>query len=83
MRENRTSGSEGGETGQPVFPTPIPTRRAKTPVVANSRRLIADSCWLTAPNRYGQAFLGGLHLPKSDCTRPESTGLIRPSQSTS
>ena len=23
MRENRTSGSEGGETGQPVFPTPI------------------------------------------------------------
>ncbi len=23
MRENRTYGSEGGETGQPVFPTPI------------------------------------------------------------
>jgi hypothetical protein len=23
MRENRTCGSEGGETGQPVFPTPI------------------------------------------------------------
>ena len=23
MREIRTSGSEGGETGQPVFPTPI------------------------------------------------------------
>jgi hypothetical protein len=23
MRENRTSGSEGGETGRPVFPTPI------------------------------------------------------------
>jgi hypothetical protein len=23
MRENRTYGSEGGETGKPVFPTPI------------------------------------------------------------
>ena len=23
MRENRQYGSEGGETGQPVFPTPI------------------------------------------------------------
>ena len=26
MREIRTSGSEGGETGQPVFPTPISGR---------------------------------------------------------
>ena len=26
MRENRTYGSEGGETGQPVFPTPISPR---------------------------------------------------------
>ena len=23
MRENRTYGSEGGEAGQPAFPTPI------------------------------------------------------------
>jgi len=23
MRESRTYGSEGGETGKPVFPTPI------------------------------------------------------------
>lgn len=26
MRENRTSGSEGGETGRPVFPTSILSR---------------------------------------------------------
>ncbi len=29
MREIRTSGSEGGETGQPVFPTPIFARRER------------------------------------------------------
>ena len=26
MRESRTYGSEGGETGKPVFPTPINLR---------------------------------------------------------
>ncbi len=34
MRENRTYGSEGGETGQPVFPTPI--------CAAKSGRIDAD-----------------------------------------
>ena len=27
MRENRTYGSEGGEAGEPAFPTPITGRR--------------------------------------------------------
>jgi hypothetical protein len=27
MRENRTYGSEGGEAGRPVFPTPIPSSK--------------------------------------------------------
>ena len=32
MREIRQSGSEGGETGQPVFPTPIFFGSVKKPV---------------------------------------------------
>ena len=36
MREIRLYGSEGGETGQPVFPTPI-THLRRTGPVARSR----------------------------------------------
>ena len=32
---------------------------------------------------YGHTSRGALHVPKSDCTMPESTGLICPSQSMS
>ena len=31
MRENRMYGSKGGETGQPVFPTPIEGVAAQLP----------------------------------------------------
>lgn len=39
MRENRQYGSEGGETGQPVFPTPI------TPI---SQEVFTPSCCIGA-----------------------------------
>ena len=44
MRENRQYGSEGGETGQPVFPTPI-TSVSNWALSSNSQspRQIKDS----------------------------------------
>jgi len=44
MRENRTYGSEGGEAGQPAFPTPIGISvRLFTGTEANSRSLVAHA----------------------------------------
>jgi hypothetical protein len=38
MRENRTYGSEVGETGKPVFPTPIEDRLPSSGAMLSQRR---------------------------------------------
>ena len=55
MREIRTSGSEGGETGQPVFPTPINCRprftswrRPSVPAI-----LMGAGCGIIRPEKMG------------------------------
>jgi hypothetical protein len=64
MRENRTYGSEGGETGKPVFPTPIeeaPCLRVPRSLrgVTFVRRIqtgehsgLGDACWKATARGY-------------------------------
>ena len=43
MRENRTCGSEGGESGQPDFPTPIRNASQRWPMGLTACRGVAES----------------------------------------